>query len=189
MSPDTTAASSDDIVRRMANGEPAALAEFYDQEGPQVFSLAARIIDDQSEAEQVVQDVFQQAWEQAGRFDSARGPVAVWLAVMTRRRAIECLRALRSRLGIATAADAGGVEIPDPARPRGAAQLTGEQIARLRYTLAKLPLLQRIAIELAYFEANSRSQIAEKMEQPAESVTAQLRDGLLTLRDALKSTL
>ena len=189
MSHDTTTPSSGDVVRRIANSEPAALAEFYDQHAPLVFSLAARIIDDQTEAEQVVQEVFTQAWEQAARYDGARGPVAVWLAVMTRRRAIERLRALRARLGIATAADAGGVEIPDPARPRGAATLAAEQIARLRYTLAKLPLLQRIAIELAYFEANSRAQIAEKMEQPAETVTVQLRDGLATLRAALTSTL
>ena len=177
--------SSDDVVRRMANNEPAALAELYDQHAPLVFSLAARIIDNQTEAEQVVQEIFTQTWEQAAHYNTSRGPVAVWLAVMTRRRAIEHLRALRARSGIATAANDGGVAIPDPARPHDTTMLSAEQIGRLRYTLAKLPLLQRIAIELAYFEANSRSQIAEKIEQPEETVTTQLREGLGTLRDAL----
>ena len=143
-----------------------------------------------SAAESVVEEVFGEAWAEAGRHDPARrGPVAVWLAVMTRQKAIERLRGIRDRLGIADAADAGGAEIPDPARPTETAELTNEQIARLRYALAKLPLTQRLAIELAYFESNSRSQIATRLERPEEVVTTQLREGLTTLRDALKATL
>ena len=178
------------IVRRIADGDASALAELYDDQVSLVFSLAARVVEDQSEAEAVVETVFGRAWAQADGYDPARhGPVAVWLAVMTRQTAIERLRGIRSRLGIADTTDAGDAEIPEPTRPTEAAVLTNEQIGRLRYTLAKLPLMQRMAIELAYFESNSRSQIGERLERPGETVTTQLRLGLTTLRDALKATL
>ena len=177
-------------VTRMANRDASALAELYDEHGSLVFSLAARVVEDQSEAETVVAEVFGQAWSRAGDYSPDRhGPVAVWLAVMTRQRAIGRLRAIRERLGIADADEAGGTEIPSPARPKEAMVMTDEQIARLRFALAKLPLMQRMAIELAYFESNSRSQIAQRLERPEDVVTTQLRVGLTTLRDALRTTL
>lgn len=174
----------------MASGEPAALVELYDEHVPLVFSLAARIVDEQDEAKEVVCEVFAEAWAQAENYDSSRkGEVAVWLAVLTRRKAIDRLRAIRTKLGVSDLAEAGAGEIPDPALPRAALVLTNEQTVQLRHALAKLPLLQRIAIELAYFEASSRSQIAERLERSPDVVSVLLQDGLATLSGVLKAPL
>jgi RNA polymerase sigma-70 factor (ECF subfamily) len=182
--------SQANIIRRIASGEPAALVDLYDEHASLVFSLAARIVEEQDEAKEVVCEVFAEIWAQAESYDSSRkGEVAVWLAVLTRRKAIDRLLTIRTKLDIGYPTEAGAGEIPDPALPRAPSILTNEQTARLRHALAKLPLLQRIAIELAYFEASSRSKIAERLERSPDEVSVLLRDGLATLSGVLKATL
>ena len=78
-----------EVVRRMAEGDGQALATLYDRHSRVTFSLALRILAEPLEAEEVVQDVFAQAWRQASRFDRSRGAVVAWLLMMTRSRAID----------------------------------------------------------------------------------------------------
>src|SRR6185295_9555626 len=84
-------------LSRMARGDHGALAELYDRHARPIFSLALRILQERPEAEDVVQEVFAQAWAQAVRYDTTRGAVAAWLLNMTRSRAIDRLRAKRAR--------------------------------------------------------------------------------------------
>jgi RNA polymerase sigma-70 factor, ECF subfamily len=176
-------------VSRAAAGDEAALAALYDRHSRAVYSLALRVLADQADAEDVLQDVFAQAWRQAGRYDSRRGPVAAWLLNMARTRAIDRLRARRARPDSHTAASDGAhVELSIPAVDPGDALAAARDAARVRAALEELPVLQRLAIELAYFEGLTQSEIAARLEQPLGTVKTRIRLGLLKLRDVLSGT-
>ena len=173
------------LVHQIAHGDADALATLYDRHIRSVFSLAIRIVEDQGDAEDVVQEVFSQAWEQAARYDAGRGSVVGWLLVMTRSRAIDRRRARGARPDGPSSPDATALPLPDPARAQDFQLQSDEEAARLRAALYRLPFLQRVAIELAYYEGLTQMQIAERLEQPLGTVKTRIRTGLLKLREAL----
>ncbi len=172
----------------MARGEGEAVAELYDRHARAVYSLAFRILGDATEAEDVVQEVFSQAWRQASRYSEARGAVAAWLLTLARSRAIDRLRAKRVRPGGVIDDRAAG-RIADEGPAVDAQVLSSEQVARVRAALDELPLLQRAAIELAYFEGLSHAEIAARLEQPLGTVKTRIRLAMMKLRDVLAGVL
>ena len=171
------------VVGRLAAGDAEALASLYDRYAKLVYSLAVRILEDTAEAEEVVQDVFSQAWAQASRYDAARAPVAAWLLMMARSRAID---RRRSRRAAPVAAAAELPDVRDEAPAPEAQALTAEQVTRLKRALGELPLAQRLTIELAYYGGMTQSEIAEKLEQPIGTIKTRIRLGLRRLREALQ---
>jgi RNA polymerase sigma-70 factor (ECF subfamily) len=174
-----------DAIKRLAAGDADALALLYDRHSRLVYSLAFRVLGDTREAEEVVQDVFAQAWRQASRYDTSRGAVVAWLLMMTRSRAIDRVRSRRGLPPLAPDGWKGLAEMEDPSTGPEMATLTGEQIARLRAALDQLPLAQRTTIELAFYEGLTHVEIAERLEQPLGTVKTRIRLGLLKLRSAV----
>ena len=171
----------------MARGDHDALAELYDRHARPIYSLALRILQDPSDAEDVVQEVFSQAWQQAGRYDPSRGAVAAWLLTVGRSRAIDRLRARRARPE--NLMDERAVlNVVDLGQTQDQQILSAEQIARVRAALDELPVLQRVAIELAYYEGLTHAEIAARLEQPLGTVKTRIRLALLKLRDGLAGT-
>lgn len=173
------------IMRRLAGGDAEAVGDLYDRHGRAVYALACRILRDTSEAEDVVQDVFAQAWRQAGSFDARRGAVPAWLLMMGRTRAIDRLRARTSRSKTIAASDT----LPDPVDPASGPESTVvslEAAARVRGALEALAGPERQPIELAYYEGLSQAEIAERLRQPLGTVKTRIRSGLLKLRAALR---
>ena len=179
-----SAAADHAALERMARGDHEALAELYDRHGRLVFSLALRILRDQSDAEDIVQDVFSQAWRQAARYESSRGNVIAWLLNLTRSRAIDRLRGRRARPDTA-AGDPSTLELPDLSQPVDEQIALSTEAARIRAAVDELSVLQRVAIELAFYEGLTHVEIAERLELPLGTVKTRIRQGLLKLKERL----
>jgi RNA polymerase sigma-70 factor, ECF subfamily len=169
-------------------GDSGGIAALYDRHARAVYSLALRIVQVESEAEDVVQEVFAQVFRQAGRYDAARGSVLAWLLTITRSRAIDLLRARRRRGDDVRqrAPEMAAANLPDPGADQETLALSGEQIQRVRRALAELSADQRHAIELAYYDGLTQSEIAERLAEPLGTIKSRIRTAMLRLRDALE---
>src|SRR5262245_9168566 len=134
------------VVERMAGGDASALGDLYDAHARSVYSLALRILGDPSDAEDVVQDVFTQAWRQATRYDPRRATVIGWLLMMARSRSLDRLRARQARPDKTIATPLP--ELASSDRGQEAEALGAEDVQRLRAALSRLGDAARTPIEL-----------------------------------------
>ncbi|HXG87777.1 MAG TPA: sigma-70 family RNA polymerase sigma factor [Vicinamibacterales bacterium] len=178
------AATDRAVVERMAAGDPDALASLYDRHATAVYSLALRIVGAPSDAEDVTQEVFTQAWRTAARFDGTRGEVAAWLLMMSRSRALDALRSRRRRPAPSLDEDAAAA-IPDPSPSVEYIVATHQQVAGAQVALDRLPAEQRKALELAYYEGLTHVEIAERTSSPLGTVKTRIRTALASVRTAL----
>jgi RNA polymerase sigma-70 factor (ECF subfamily) len=150
-----------------------------------MLSLASRILRDRREAEDLVHDVFVEAWRKASSFSGDRGSVRAWLLVRTRSRAIDRLRNLEVAHRHARNERAVASDTPQPAEQDPS--LTPDQ-RRARAALAGLPEAQRQVLELAYFEGLSCSEIARRCGAPLGTVKSRLSAGMRELRRLFDTT-
>ena len=182
---DTALAEADrDAVKRMARGDRDALAHVYDRHSRLLYSLALRIVRQQADAEDVLQDVFAQVWRQAERYDSSRGTVIGWLVTLTRSRALDRLRRARVRPQ-ASGDERLGREVPDESPGVDLALVSEEQAEAVRAALTALPENQRVPLELAYYEGLSQAEIAATLDVPLGTIKTRMRQALIRLRDAV----
>jgi len=184
------AASDAELIAGAAAGEERAMAALYDRYGAVLYAVAYRIVGQRADAEDVVIDAFAQAWREARRFESGRGSVAGWLTMIGRSRALDLVRARARRERItASAANEGGDAPPAMGSPRSdpaRAVDHAERRARVREALDTLSPPQREAIELAYFEGLSQSEIAARLQEPLGTIKTRVRLGMQKLRDCLR---
>jgi RNA polymerase sigma-70 factor, ECF subfamily len=178
------AVSGAELIGRMAAGDRAACAPFYDRYASLAFTLILRIVRDRADAADVLQEVFWEAWQAAGGYDPARGTPEAWILTRARSRAIDRVRSIRRRSGtfvapldeaLAKASD----DVGDPAEEAADRR-------RIRSALERLPDAQREAIELAYFGGLTQTEIAERLKQPLGTVKTRIRLGLERLRENLR---
>jgi len=147
----------------------------YDRYSSIVYAVALRVLGETGAAEDVLQEVFLQLWRNPGAFDSSRGNLGAWLAVITRNRAIDGLRKRRPETDIADVVVS--VE-PDMARDAERARA----MEQVRGALGIMPAAQRSALEMAYFEGLTHVEIADKTGEPLGTIKTRIRNGLLALR-------
>ena len=165
------------LVSAVRSGDENAMAMLYDRYSSIVYSVALRVLGDTGAAEDVLQEVFMQLWRNPGGFDSSRGNLAAWLAVISRNRAIDAVRKRRPDTDIADVIVS--VE-PDLAGDAECARA----MEKVRGALGAMPSAQRSALEMAYFEGLTHTEIAAKTGEPLGTIKTRIRAGLLALRKA-----
>ena len=167
------------LVSAIRSGDQGAMASLYDRYSSIVYSVALRVLGDTGAAEDVLQDVFMQLWRNPGSFDSSRGSLGAWLAVIARNRAIDGLRKRRPENDIEDVVLS--IE-PDLAAEADRSRAAG----KVRGLLETMPASQRAALEMAYFQGLTHSEIAAKTGEPLGTIKTRIRAGLTALRKAFQ---
>ncbi|HYC62103.1 MAG TPA: sigma-70 family RNA polymerase sigma factor [Thermoanaerobaculia bacterium] len=183
----SSSATSAALLPAVAQGNVSAFEELYDRYSSTVYGLLLRILANPEDAQEVLQETFVKAWTSARMFDAVRGTEVAWLISIARSRGIDRLRSRRTRsdredeagreLSIFTAF-AERVTSADDA-------IQAEERRAVRDALAELPEAQRIALELAYFEGLSQSEIATRLDQPLGTIKTRMQLGMKKMRERL----
>jgi RNA polymerase sigma-70 factor (ECF subfamily) len=181
------ASASDDvaIVHAMARGDSAALARLYDRYAGSMLALARRIVGRGPEAEDVIHDVFLEAWRHAADYDATRGSVKSWLLLRTRSRSLDVQKSAR------VSKQAGGLDdnwLTELSAPGVDGAASADQ-QRIRKVLVALPPEQREVLLLGYFEGLSSSEMAERIGVPIGTVKSRVAAALSALRGALSDSI
>jgi RNA polymerase sigma-70 factor (ECF subfamily) len=166
------------LIRGISSGREEAIAELYDRYSSIVYSVALRVLGDTGRAEDVMQEVFMQLWRNPGAFDANRGSLAAWLAVIGRNRAIDALRKRRPESNIEDVVVAADVDLESEAARK-------IMVEKVRGVLAGMPAEQRRAIELAFFEGLTHTEVAAKLGEPLGTVKTRIRSALQALRKVM----
>ncbi|MFL6287859.1 MAG: ECF RNA polymerase sigma factor SigK [Actinomycetes bacterium] len=176
----------DPILERVAKGDEQAFAELYDAVAPNVFGLARRILKQAEHAEEVAQEVLLQVWQQAPRFEPARGSGLAWIMTMTHRRAVDRVRSAQASTDREERVGRASHE-----RDHDSVAETVEQrleAEAVRKCIAALTDVQRESVMLAYFGGRSYPEVASQLGAPLGTIKTRMRDGLIRLRDCLGVT-
>jgi RNA polymerase sigma-70 factor (ECF subfamily) len=163
------------LVSAMRSGDEQAMAQLYDRYSPIVYSVALRVLGDTGAAEDILQEVFMQLWRSPDMFDASRGSLSGWLAVIARNRAIDFLRKRRPETDITEVVVSVEPDLAGKAERSSAAD-------KIRGALGAMPAPQRSALEMAFFEGLTHTEIADKTGEPLGTVKTRIRAGLMILR-------
>lgn len=173
----------DALLRRVAYGDNAAFAAFYDQTKSRVYGLVTRVLRDAGYSEETTQEIYLEVWRTAAEFDSARGSALAWLLTMTHRRAIDRVRSEQagtnreSRYGVANLDPASDV-VAESA-------IAGDERRRVAQCLEGLTDTQRQCIELAYYGGLTYAEVSQRLAANLSTIKSRMRDALRGLRNCL----
>jgi RNA polymerase sigma factor (sigma-70 family) len=173
------------VLVRLADGELDALEDLYDRYKTMAYSIAYRITNDASLAEDVVQEAFLGVWRNASRYVEGRGSVKTWLLAIVHHRAIDAVRRRRPTSELPETADTAvpaALTLPDV----WAEVSAGLDADTVRAAVRSLSDVQREAIELAYFGGLTQQEIAAQTDTPLGTVKSRMRLGLLAMRRSLE---
>jgi RNA polymerase sigma-70 factor (ECF subfamily) len=175
------------LVAAMAGGSEAALAQLFDHCFDRIYGIVFRILSDASDAEEVVVEVFHQAWRSARAYDPARGEVTGWLAAIAWSRAIDRRRRMRGPVAGGAAHPIGAPDAytdhEDLDQRRWFDAFEANQV--LKDAVSSLSRAQRVVLGLAYFEGLSHSEIAQETGMPVGTVKSHARRAIEALRGAI----
>lgn len=175
---DGTPTTDQQLMQQIRGRQPAALSRVYDLYSTMVYSIAVRVLRDGSAAEDVMQEVFLKLWQQPESFADHRGTLCGWLAVVTRNRAIDRIRGSKRLENVDDLQLSNGVDLGTEAERE-------IMLSKVRVVLETMPADQRQAVEMAFFEGHTHTEIAEQTGQPLGTVKTRIRSALISIRKAL----
>jgi RNA polymerase sigma-70 factor (ECF subfamily) len=170
------------LVTAVARYSEVALAEAYRRHGGAVYGLARRVLNNESEAQDVTQEVFLRLWNQPDRFDPGRGTLRSFLLTQSHARAVDAIRSLNARRS-REAKDAQRAATADYDLSHEAWDLALAD--KVSGALASLPKEERQAIELAYFKGRTYVEVAQLLDAPEGTIKSRIRNGMRRMRAAL----
>jgi len=182
------AISDESLMQAIAHGNAAALSTLYDRYASILKALTIRVVHDEAEADDLLQEVFMQVWQQAKNYSSDKGKPLGWIVTLTRRRAID---RLRKRQAYCRAKDR--FEVTTDRQPEAWVHNRIEDDihledmrAFLKAKIDVLPPFQRQAIEMAFFKGMSQREIALATETPLGTIKTRLELGLRKLSESIR---
>lgn len=167
-----------ELIARASRGDVTALGALYDEHAPILLGIARRMLRGVEEAEDLVHDVFLEAWRRANDFDPNRGSVRTWLVLRTRSRALDRLKSGHARKVVRQSDE-------NEPEPESGGLTVSPDRTRVRVAIAQLPDDQRDVLLLGYFAGMSSSEIALHLSIPVGTVKSRTAAGLKKLRSAL----
>jgi RNA polymerase sigma-70 factor (ECF subfamily) len=181
-------ATTGELLVQVATGDSQAFSVLYDHTCSVLFTLAMRILNNRDEASELLQDVYVEVWRKATAFDSRRGSPLGWMITLTRSRAIDRLRAAAARGANVTDSihdkpvDELPSYAPDPLERRSLEEFR----TRVVNAVMELPTAQQEAIELAFYEGLTHTEIATRLNKPVGTIKTRIKLGMNKLRHALR---
>jgi RNA polymerase sigma-70 factor (ECF subfamily) len=178
-----------DLLARIAAGDRDAFELLYEQSSALLFPLVQRILGNEGDAADLLQEVYLEAWRKASNYEAARGTPMAWLTTMARSRAIDRVRALNARGRGATGSldDTPASELIASNTDALEMRAANERRALVSSALQTLTRVQRQALELAYFEGLTHVEIADRLKIPLGTIKTRIRLGMEKLRDDLRA--
>jgi RNA polymerase sigma-70 factor (ECF subfamily) len=177
-----------ELMNGLQAGDPEALSQLYDRYNGILKALILRVIHNEAEADDLLQEIFVEIWNQAKNFSSQKGKPLGWMVTLARRRAIDGLRKKQAYARVEERLQAETEHQPDA----WVHNTTEEEIelsdtrSLIRKVISGLPPAQQQAIDLAFFRGMSQREIAAKTNTPLGTVKTRLELGLKKIYDGLK---
>ncbi|SIS22498.1 ECF RNA polymerase sigma factor SigK [Williamsia sterculiae] len=174
-----------DLVARVARQDRAAFAALYDATSGRVYGLILRVLRDPGYAEETLQEVYLQVWQNAVNYRRESGSVISWMMTIGHRRAVDRVRAEEAASRRGTEYTVGNAmtvsdEVVDSV-------VTREDRREVIECLGTLTDTQRESIEMSYYQGLTYREVAERLEAALPTVKSRIRDGLRRLRNCLES--
>ena len=186
-----------ELLENTGRGDRASFRLLYERYSGVLFSTAYQVLNDQAEAEDVLQDVFVQIWDKAKLYDRTRGKPLTWALTLTRNKSIDRLRSAQRRHRLKDEVEketsAGGQRNGTSTSQAGSDSVEGvyalEKTKIIRNAVLQLSNEQRQAIEMAFFGGLTQNEIALELDEPLGTVKARIRRGMIKLKDLIEPRL
>ncbi|BDB40324.1 MULTISPECIES: sigma-70 family RNA polymerase sigma factor [Mycobacterium] len=173
----------DALLRRIADGDNAAFADFYDQTKSRVYGLVTRVLRDTGYSEETTQEIYLEVWRTAAGFDAARGSALAWLMTMTHRRAVDRVRS--EQAGTQRESRYGAANVDPAADVVADSAIAGDERRRVIRCLDALTDAQRQCIEMAYYGGLTYAEVSQRLAANLSTIKSRMRDALRGLRSCL----
>lgn len=173
----------DILLRRIADQDVEAFADFYDRTRARVYGLVIRVLRDPGYSEETTQDIYVQVWRSAANYDPTAGSPLAWLMTLAHRRAVDRVRAEQaagdreSRYGAANT-DRPADQVADTV-------ISLDEQNQVRQCLDSLTEIQRECVQLAYYDGLTYAQVSERLSANLATIKSRIRDAIRSLRNCL----